>query len=548
MADRIDLVVTADGIMGAEHMLRTLDRWIEQTIRRGEILGKMQMSPVARLTDKLSGPAARLTSALVKLKTVVSEQTAAFQAWGDAGLAALQANGSMVEQIRWNWDDIVIVPFAQWWGAGGEAGVSSIAIQIGTAVKSGIQGALQNVFESLANEKINIAQFSIQGTLAGQTFFSSFAAAFDPKKLTEKMSGSTKEEKKEGWLQKRLSGIRDFFENVGANMVAGWATSKILEKVIPLLGKIKSRWKGNSSAPAVETPEGKVPQTRVEKFGKKGSVLFRLGRWLTGNETTTQKMGLSAAAETTTPPTSSSSTSPKTTTNLGPRGDVQGRVPPAASAEAEGLAKSSKFLSGTARVSKFLGRAAWPVAIVGEAYDISKATDKKTAAIKSASGLAGGAFAGAAAGAALGSVVPGIGTVVGGLIGGALGYYGGKSIAGLFLGDKSASKSSDKTTSGNSNLPNAFTDLSGIVETVSAKFRDLSNQLSLIGPEQFYPNDGYISPTIGIPAWRPANIDFHIPTTVNVDMSGTDVDYDEIAQQVGWQIAEQIRRSVENRG
>lgn len=90
------------------------------------------------------------------------------------------------------------------------------------------------------------------------------------------------------------------------------------------------------------------------------------------------------------------------------------------------------FLKGAGKtLGKVAGRAALPVAIGLEAYDIAKARDKTKATAKAGGGLAGAAL-GAKGGAALGTMVlPGVGTVIGGVLGGAGGY-----LAGSFAGGK----------------------------------------------------------------------------------------------------------------
>jgi hypothetical protein len=90
------------------------------------------------------------------------------------------------------------------------------------------------------------------------------------------------------------------------------------------------------------------------------------------------------------------------------------------------------FLKGAGKIlGKGVGRAALPLAVGLEAYDIAKAQDKTKATAKAGGGLAGAAL-GAKGGAALGTMVlPGVGTVIGGLLGGAGGY-----LAGSFAGGK----------------------------------------------------------------------------------------------------------------
>jgi hypothetical protein len=88
------------------------------------------------------------------------------------------------------------------------------------------------------------------------------------------------------------------------------------------------------------------------------------------------------------------------------------------------LGKSAKSLG------KVAGRAAVPLAIGLEAYDIYKSQDKVKATGKAGGGLAGAAL-GAKGGAAIGTMIlPGIGTVVGGALGGVGGYLAGSYAGG----------------------------------------------------------------------------------------------------------------------
>lgn len=81
----------------------------------------------------------------------------------------------------------------------------------------------------------------------------------------------------------------------------------------------------------------------------------------------------------------------------------------------------------TGKFSKFLGKAAMPLALATSALDIATSDDKVRAVGENAGGLAGG-FAGGSIGATIGTMIlPGVGTLIGGGIG---------SIAGSLLGDK----------------------------------------------------------------------------------------------------------------
>ncbi len=67
---RLDLVVGATGDVQTKEKLSSMDRFIEQTRRRGEALNRLQMSPAVRLIDRVSAPLRFVESNLNRLSTV----------------------------------------------------------------------------------------------------------------------------------------------------------------------------------------------------------------------------------------------------------------------------------------------------------------------------------------------------------------------------------------------------------------------------------------------------------------------------------------------
>jgi len=61
---RLDLVIGADGIEGAKKELRAFDKYVEQSAKRAAMLSKMQITPAARLNDRVSAPAEKIRSTL----------------------------------------------------------------------------------------------------------------------------------------------------------------------------------------------------------------------------------------------------------------------------------------------------------------------------------------------------------------------------------------------------------------------------------------------------------------------------------------------------
>ncbi len=103
----------------------------------------------------------------------------------------------------------------------------------------------------------------------------------------------------------------------------------------------------------------------------------------------------------------------------------------------ETLKHTSKISKGAGRATKLLGRAAVPLSIALEAFNMYSTeqredldrTEKNIKHTESVGGM-GGAAAGSAMGAAIGTVIfPGVGTIIGGMIGGGLGYFLGGEIS-----------------------------------------------------------------------------------------------------------------------
>lgn len=128
-------------------------------------------------------------------------------------------------------------------------------------------------------------------------------------------------------------------------------------------------------------------------------------------------------------------------------------IPIGAAAEGTGLAGvagraagvGSKALSmaggALSKVGRFVGRAAWPVAIGAGVLEIAseRTPAEKIAKTAEVGGGLAGALAGGKLGAAIGTAIaPGIGTAIGGILGGLGGYIGGRKIGGSLVNVKAA--------------------------------------------------------------------------------------------------------------
>jgi len=158
-----------------------------------------------------------------------------------------------------------------------------------------------------------------------------------------------------------------------------------------------------------------------------------------------------------------------------------------ASKAGEGLSMFSKVMPAFNKVAKVAGKAALPLAIAGEAYDVSKAKDKPAAIIKSAGGLGGG-WAGAQIGAAIGTaILPGIGTAIGGALGGIGGYLAGKWAASKMVETPAAkagvvktAKTEDITAAAaasNANLQKATKDTTSIITSLNTDLQKATKDI-----------------------------------------------------------------------
>jgi hypothetical protein len=151
--------------------------------------------------------------------------------------------------------------------------------------------------------------------------------------------------------------------------------------------------------------------------------------------------------------------------------------------------------------SKVLSRAALPVAIGAEIYDVAHAKNKGAAAAKSAGGLAGG-WAGAEIGAAIGTaILPGIGTAIGGALGGIVGYTAGKKLVGKVQEGSKAPKI-DAAQSKLEPKLNAWSDHADKAATTTKQFATNEQIMS----QNIIKNGGNLASELALAAARTARI------------------------------------------
>ncbi|MTV47765.1 tape measure protein [Heliobacillus mobilis] len=165
-----------------------------------------------------------------------------------------------------------------------------------------------------------------------------------------------------------------------------------------------------------------------------------------------------------------------------------------------------------------------PGAIAGAALDVLTG-DEKTKALFGGTGSVVGGLGGTEFGAMVGTAIsPGMGTILGSILGGA-----GGAIMGRFNGEWASGLMEE--------------DLRQRIDTVvNAIAEPLQNRLASLGTDIVQ----LASFGIMAPAAQAPNLSIPVTAPVQIQQSGPELDYEAIANQVGWQVAERIRQVYEN--
>lgn len=140
---------------------------------------------------------------------------------------------------------------------------------------------------------------------------------------------------------------------------------------------------------------------------------------------------------------------------------------------------TSRLATVGGKVSNILGKAALPVTLAVEGYNIVKSDDKVKTTTAAAGGLAGG-WGGATAGAAAGTAIfPGIGTAVGAVLGGIAGSIGGHAVGGKAV---DVARGSTGQTVQQTTIPVEQTTSRGTLRTVTTTTNPLASATVISNP------------------------------------------------------------------
>ncbi|RED85305.1 hypothetical protein [Cohnella phaseoli] len=494
--EQIEIIIDANGLARTEQVFRSLDRYMERLHVRASRLARMQIRPVIQLIDRVTEPLERIKNTLQAISST-------------------------------NWTPLIEL-----------------------------------------NPKMDSAVFALKGTEAGMAFSDSFLAEFDSDKLADKVKQSLEGVSVDVNVNPSEGGgsggtsVGDIALAVGTG-VAGSAIWSGLAKYVPkIFGAIVTKGKVKFNPPVIAPPPSnggvtKVQQKKIEKAKRKqGSSKRNENKSDSGKRNNAQRVK-GKKANTARPSVPDASKVPE------PKGSKFGRVlglgkkvlskfggakvnsiVGLSAVSSSGILGSSPIGKGTAKAAgsiaktalKIGGKAFAPLGLATRAISIfsAKPGKERNKAIGGALGGWGGAAAGAAAGAAIGSVIPGIGTAIGGVVGGAIGGLSGSAV-GEKIGEL-ATKASDTIKDMGGKLKGFFFG--------SKKKEKEPNPVALPTP----------APVYSVGSSQPTSVPTSVPISVNVPygaiqitVNSADIDYEQISNRIGGQLASSIQQAVENR-
>ncbi len=364
-------------------------------------------------------------------------------------------------KVSFVWDTIKD-EFDAWYQSSGKDIVAGWGEKIGAGIGAGLMAlAGIDITKEMSPEEIKENPFVEAGSSAAQAFLKGFSDNFDFDKFMQSKLGKWGTIIAAGFTGAKIGGLPG--AAISAGSFGTYAATRDQETtwedfVMPAL------------LVAGLAPGGVKAGKAIAKGGKAITGLFKGGKTVSTAAQTATKI-----ATATEPAVKAASTATKSTSILGPRGEVLKTVTKSADDVAKVATEASKIAKPLSKVTKSLGKIAVPIGLAGSAASIALSEDKSRAVGQEVGGW-GGALAGAAAGASLGSIVPGIGTAIGGIVGGIAGGLGGDWLGGKVV-DLGRNLFGKKSTESIRETSEKVKDLSRQTETAQINTDRMNNQM-----------------------------------------------------------------------
>jgi len=490
--EQIEIVIDANGLARTEQVFKSVDKYLERIHRRVDKLGRLRVTPMARLTDRVTPQLEKINRALNRLTGQVRRVTIVpvfkFEALAEIS-AQLEATLKAALELK------AALDFR-----------AAMNLKASLDVKAALQ-AVASLKASLT------AALNVKVALKIKASLSLIVKGIFQKKCLPCPPDKTKDKCPPGKGDKGKGKCPP---------AKGKKGSPAKDKCSPGKGKQKKGGAGKGPLKCPPCPPGK------DKAG---------GRRDRGGKDSRRRLPANRGRAGGLMPEPKGPKLPKA-----PAGKSKGIIGMARAGieaisgggSAKGLGKFGK-VAGTA--AGFLGKVFKPVGLLTDAASIlgAKPGEERNKAIRSAAGGWAGAAAGAATGAAIGSIIPGVGTAIGGLIGGALGGIGGSAIA--------------------ENIGSIGKKVGGVGKKIGGWFgfgkkkKPAEDPAALPTPATPSQPQGPVGPPMAAAAaGSPGVLNVNLPAgAVQLIMQGLDLNYEELSALIGSKIADAIRRAMENK-
>ncbi|WP_019420194.1 hypothetical protein [Paenibacillus sp. OSY-SE] len=177
---RLDLVIGTNGVEDTEKQVKAIDKMLEQTARRASALGKSRITPTARLEDRISSPAKKVTATLSKIDKTVAKPEARLV--DKVSGAANKVSSTLTSLVRKPYNVLIFAkdmatgtikkimgaltsPLALLGAGGGVAGVTTVGLNM-VMQEQGITSAFKVLLGSAEKAQKRVQELT---TFAGQT-------------------------------------------------------------------------------------------------------------------------------------------------------------------------------------------------------------------------------------------------------------------------------------------------------------------------------------------------------------------------------------------
>ncbi|GGH28569.1 hypothetical protein [Paenibacillus segetis] len=298
----LDVVIDNRDIDKTEKKLKGLDKLLQQTQRRASVLGKTKIAPKVNLDDRVTSKVTRIRYNLMKLDRMKVTPVATLIDHVSSNIGGIRASLASLTQTRRSvavdgvaWDIVIGKSFDDWIGSDGQSTLAKISSAIGTALGNGLRGFIMQALglaevpkatrefdylEKGSNPLEEESPYAEAGRRAGETFFQSFLGVLDSEQVASKLGNIPLN----NGDQDKKSGLGGYLKEIGSKLAVSLPVtilSKSLsaplmnmgKKLLKLVGIGKKAGVATEVATGVETTTGTLSRTAT--LGTRGNIFSK---------------------------------------------------------------------------------------------------------------------------------------------------------------------------------------------------------------------------------------------------------------------------------